>query len=204
MQAVTRLGLACLALPLGNVLDRAQGQSFRRHNTSEKRGTMKDRQQHIRVQIAALSSEEVGVLVAELEMGGAQDIDVDDGGAGVVDPVTGAVVAAIVVGLVIQVGRFATFLVNWWERRNKPGLIIDARGDQIKVIETTSVPYGQVITFMPDGTKQEYTDADGGEGMADYVARVIEGLSDLMPGAKQASGGAAPQAGGGAPPAVDA
>ena len=135
---------------------------------------MNDPQQFIRVQIAAPSSEDVGVLLAELEEGGAQDIDVDEGGAGVVDPVTGAVVAAIVVALVLQVGRFATFLVNWWERRNKPGLIIDARGDQIKLIETSSVPHGQVITFKPNGTKEEYTDADGGESMADYVARVVE------------------------------
>lgn len=128
--------------------------------------------------IAVATDEDAKAVVADLQAldVARSEIDVDPGGAGFVDPLTGAVVAAVVVATVTQLGKFAAFLVNWWERRNKPGMIIDCRGDTVQLIETNAVPYGQVITLTADGQTIKHIDADGGESIADYVEKVLADL----------------------------
>lgn len=127
----------------------------------------------IHVKFSVSSTGDAESLESELSSAEATDVDVDPDGVGIVDPITAAVVGTIVVGAVIQVAHFVAFLGNWWRNRNKPGLIIDAREETIKIIESTSVPAGQIVSFTKAGETVTHTDADGA-GLEDYVPKVLD------------------------------
>lgn len=130
----------------------------------------------VRVSIAVADESDASELEAELASAGGTDVDVAPDGAGVVDPITLAIVGSVVVAATIHVVHFGLFIARWWSNRNKPGIIIDARNDgSVTVTESAHLDRGQVVTIGKDGQWAKHLDADPA-GIEDYVPKVLEGL----------------------------
>lgn len=130
----------------------------------------------VRVSIAVANESDASSLELELASAGGEDVDVAPEGAGVVDPITLAVVGSIVVSATIQAAHFGVVIARWWRNRNKPGIVIDARNEgSVAVTESAHLDRGQVITIGADGHWAKHLDTDP-NGLEDYVPKVLEGL----------------------------
>lgn len=102
-------------------------------------------------------------------------IDSSDGGPNeLLGPIT--VMLVVLVGTV-AVGKLAQVVTAYTCRREKRGLIIDARGEELDIRPQEHLPGGTVILFAKDGSTKTIDVCEGDVDLDGTIAALLGGAS---------------------------
>lgn len=132
---------------------------------------MTERSSSIFFRLSVDTVDQAAALESRLVQLGADDIDVDPSGSGLLDPLTLTAPSCIFVAARLPIDRLGGFLAEFWATQAMPGLVIDCREPVVTVMESAIITTARIVVIAANRQQVVHAGLDG----TDFAKWIADG-----------------------------